>query len=152
MATKDESPTIGAQVWRLSMRWRAAVDKAVAPFGLTHAKYSALASLYGHSFRFPDAPPSQRELAEIAGLDSVYVSKLVSNLERDGFVTRSPHPDDTRAVQLSLTTDGIAAIEPAVAAVRELHRTLLAPLGGPRSARSAELRATLQLLLDNPLL
>ena len=151
MAT-NESPTIGAQVWRLSMRWRAAVDKAVAPHGLTHAKYSALASLYGHSFSSPDSPPSQRELAEIAGLDSVYVSKLMSSLERDGFIVRSPHPHDTRAVQLTLTPEGIAAIEPAVAAVHELHNTLLAPLGGPRSKRSAELKALLQPLLDNPLI
>src|SRR3954452_15131927 len=107
MATRRPTPTIGAQVWRLSMRWRAAVDKAVAPHGLTHASYTLLASLYDHNHRAPDTPPSQRELAEVAGLDTVYVSKLVSTLERAGFVARAPHPDDTRAVQLTATAEGI---------------------------------------------
>jgi DNA-binding MarR family transcriptional regulator len=145
---KTTSPTIGYQVWRLSMRWRAQVDRAVAPYGLTHATYSALASLYDQNHR--GSKPSQRELAELTGLETVYISKLVGTLERDGFVTRSPHPDDTRAVQLELTRAGRRAIEPAIDAVRELHESLLAPLGGPRSAASRELKATLQLLLDAP--
>ena len=40
-------PTPGYLVWRLSMKWRAAVDRALAPLGLTHAQYVLLASLYG---------------------------------------------------------------------------------------------------------
>jgi DNA-binding MarR family transcriptional regulator len=142
------SPTIGYQVWRLAMRWRAQVDRTVAPFGLTHATYSALASVYDQHHR--GSKPSQRELADLTGLDTVYVSKLVSTLERDGFVTRSPHPDDTRAVQVEMTRAGRRAIEPAIDAVRELHETLLAPVGGPRSAAARELKATLQRLLDAP--
>jgi DNA-binding MarR family transcriptional regulator len=147
MAPTVGSPTIGYQVWRLSMRWRAQVDRAVAPFGLTHATYSTLASLYDQNHR--DRSPSQRELAELTGMETVYISKLVSSLERDGFVTRTPHPDDARAVQLSLTRAGAKAIEPAIDAVRGLHETLLAPLGGPRSARAKQLAAALQDLLDH---
>jgi DNA-binding MarR family transcriptional regulator len=30
-------PTPGYLVWRLSMKWRVAVDRALAPLGLTHA-------------------------------------------------------------------------------------------------------------------
>jgi hypothetical protein len=40
-------PTPGYLVWRLSMKWRVAVDRALAPLGLTHAQYVLLASLYG---------------------------------------------------------------------------------------------------------
>jgi DNA-binding MarR family transcriptional regulator len=149
MATKKvESPTIGYQVWRLSMRWRSQVDRTVAPFGLTHATYSVLASLYDQVFR--GSAPSQRELAELTGLDAVYISKLVSSLERDGFVKRSPHPDDARAFELTVTRSGTTTIERAVETVRSLHDELLAPLGGPLSARSRELKAMLQALLDDP--
>lgn len=149
MARSDENPTIGSLVWRLSMRWRAQVDKAVAPYGLTHAKYTVLARLYGHGLRQPDSPPSQRELADIAGLEAVYMSKLVTGLERDGFVSRTRHPDDTRTMQLALTRAGAKAIEPAIEAVRVLHESMLAPIGGPRSRQARELKATLQLLLDD---
>jgi DNA-binding MarR family transcriptional regulator len=130
------------------MRWRAQVDRTVAAYGLTHATYSALTSIYDENHH--GASPSQRELADLTGLETVYISKLVSSLEGNGFVTRSPHPDDSRAVQLDLTDSGRAAIEPAIEAVRDLHEELLAPLGGPRSARSRQLKAALQDLLDHP--
>ena len=38
-------PTPGFLMWRLTMKWQAAVDRAVSAFGLTHAQYSLLASL-----------------------------------------------------------------------------------------------------------
>ncbi|GHI03432.1 hypothetical protein Scel_17530 [Streptomyces cellostaticus] len=47
MSKASEGATPGFLVWRLSMKWRVAVDRAVAPLGLTHAQYSLVASLYG---------------------------------------------------------------------------------------------------------
>ena len=44
-----ERPTTGFLLWRLTTRWRAAVDRALAPMGLTHAQYTLLASLYGYT-------------------------------------------------------------------------------------------------------
>jgi len=61
----------GYLVWRLAMKWRVAVDRALAPLGLTHAQYVLLASLYGMK-----QPPTQRELADHTGLEALYVSKL----------------------------------------------------------------------------
>src|SRR5882672_7682555 len=99
MATAAEhSPTIGSLVWRLSMKWRAVLDRAVAPLGLTHAQYSLLASLYG--LTRSGARPSQRELADFSGLEPMYVSKLARTLERAGLVERSENPSDPRAVEL----------------------------------------------------
>ena len=87
---------VGYLLWRLAMRWRAEVDRAVAPLGLTHAQYSVLASLYGLSRS--GARPSQRQLADFTGLDAVYVSKLVRALEQSGFLARTTHTADPRAV------------------------------------------------------
>ena len=117
------------------MRWRASVDRAVAPHGLTDASYSVLASLF--SRLESGSAPSQRELAEVTGLEPAYMSKLVRILERDGYVRRAEHPDDTRSVQLTLTRAGRRTVEAAIATVQALHDELLAPLGGPRSARPA---------------
>jgi DNA-binding MarR family transcriptional regulator len=142
----DETPsTTGALIWRLSMKWRAAVDRAVAPLGLTHAQYVLLASLYG--LALSGARPSQRELADFAGLEPVYVSRLARALEASGMIERTDDPLDPRAVELALTKHGIDVVVSAIAAVRELHEVLLAPIGGPDGAGNASLAKTLQTLL-----
>jgi DNA-binding MarR family transcriptional regulator len=138
----------GYLLWRVTMKFRAAVDRAVAPLGLTHAQYSLLASLYGLSRT--GARPSQRELADFTGLDPIYVSKLARALEQSGLITRTEHPADPRAVQLRLTTHGIAAVRRAIAIVRALQEDLTAPIGGTQSRRNRELTRTLRALLDTP--
>jgi MarR family transcriptional regulator, organic hydroperoxide resistance regulator len=137
---------VGYLVWRLSMRWRAAMDNALAPYGLTQAQYSVLAPLYGMTRG--GAKPSQRELADLTGLDAVYVSKLVRALEREGFVIRTVSSADPRAVELSLTERGAATLQHAVKAVYYLREQLTRPLGGNDGERTAELAAMLRQLLD----
>ena len=143
-----ESATTGFLVWRLSLKWRAAVDKAVAPLGLTHAQYSVLASLYGvvRSGR----RPSQRELADHTGMEPIYVSKLIRALEAAGLVSRVGNPADTRAVQLGLTPSGVETADKAVAIVLALQDEITAPLGGSDGERTRAFRAALQDLLAAP--
>jgi DNA-binding MarR family transcriptional regulator len=138
--------TTGYLLWRLTMKWRAAVERAVAPLGLTHAQYSLLASLSGLSRQ--GTRPSQRELADVTGLEQVYVSKLVRALERAGFVERTTHPADPRAVQLALTDAGLEVVDRAIAVVHALQDELVAPIGGTRGPRNRELRETLLTLLE----
>jgi MarR family transcriptional regulator, organic hydroperoxide resistance regulator len=140
---------VGFLVWRLSMRWRAAMDNALAPHGLTQAQYAVLAPLYGMTRG--GARPSQRELADLTGLDAVYVSKLVRALEREGFVTREVSTADPRAVELSLTERGAATVREAVTTVYDMREALTRPLGGNDGARTADLAALLAELLDAPL-
>jgi MarR family transcriptional regulator, organic hydroperoxide resistance regulator len=130
------------------MKWRAAVDRTVAPFGLTHAQYVLLATLYGLSLS--GARPKQRDLAEATGLEPVYVSRLARALEEGGLITRAESSTDPRAVELSLTGRGQAAVTQAVAAVRELHAELLAPIGGGESRDTQQFRASLRALLREP--
>ncbi|MBE1605971.1 MarR family winged helix-turn-helix transcriptional regulator [Actinopolymorpha pittospori] len=143
------SPTPGFLVWRLSLKWRAAVDRAVAPLGLTHAQYSLLSSLYG--MQRSGMRPSQRELADHTGLEALYVSKLARTLEADGLIERSRDPADTRAVQLSLTDRGSEVIRPAMETVQHLLDQLLAPLGGLDGRATARFVRDLTTLLDTPL-
>src|SRR5437016_4354741 len=139
------SATPGYLVWRLAMKWSAACDRAVAPMGLTQAQYALMASLYGLSRA--GGRPSQRELADVAGLDPIFVSKLARTLENRGLLRRDTHPSDSRAVQLSLTELGIQAVVPAIAAVQALHHELTAPLGGMSSARTTAFTETMRILL-----
>jgi DNA-binding MarR family transcriptional regulator len=138
-------PTTGALVWQLAMRWRSAVDRAVAPLGLTHAQYVALASLRG--LTASGERPSQRRLASWTGLGTIYVSKLVRALEQDGLIDRAPDPDDARAVQITLTARGRDVADRAIPIVRALDRDLTAALGGPGSNDVRALGDALRTLL-----
>jgi hypothetical protein len=71
--TPPEDVTTGYLLWRVATKWRAAVDRAVAPLGLTHAQYSLLASLYGLS-RSGTAPASANWPTSPAWSRSTYPS------------------------------------------------------------------------------
>ena len=139
---------VGFLIWRLSMRWRAAMDHVLAPLGLTQAQYAVLAPL--GSMARGGTRPSQRELSELTGLDAVYISKLVRALERGGMVTRSPHPADPRAVELALTEHGAVILDKASELVYQLRDQLTRPLGGNEGTGTVELAAVLRQLLDEP--
>jgi DNA-binding MarR family transcriptional regulator len=149
MSSAPEGSTPGFLVWRLSMKWRVAVDRAVAPLGLTHAQYSLLGSLLG--MERSGLRPSQRQLADHTGLEPLYVSKLARTLESAGLIRRARDPADTRAVQLSLTAHGYEVTDRAIAVVQQLLNQLLAPLGGLRGRRTEVFAHELAALLDAPL-
>ncbi|NGO06872.1 MarR family transcriptional regulator [Streptomyces sp. HC44] len=149
MSTTSEGATPGFLVWRLSMKWRVAVDRAVAPLGLTHAQYSLVASLYG--MHRAGLRPSQRQLADQVGLEPLYVSKLARSLEAAGLVERTRDPADPRAMRLSLTEQGREVTGRAIKVVQGLLEQLLAPLGGLDSQRTKAFKHELTTLLDAPL-
>lgn len=135
----------GHLVWRLSLKWRVAVDRAVAPLGLTHATYVFVSSL--HALRRAGARPNQRELAEATGLEALYVSKLARSLEADGLIARVRDTADTRAFRLDLTERGEQAAREAIVVVQALLDDLLAPLGGTAGEGAAAFAAQLDELL-----
>jgi DNA-binding MarR family transcriptional regulator len=131
------------------MKWRVAVDRALAPLGLTHAQYVLMTSLYG--IQSAGQRPSQRELADHTGLEALYVSKLARALEAGGLIARARDGEDTRTVRLALTDRGRKAVRPAIAAVQVLLDRLLDPLGGRNDPRTAAFVRDLTALLDAPL-
>ncbi|MEU1458498.1 MarR family winged helix-turn-helix transcriptional regulator [Streptomyces avermitilis] len=147
--TAPEGATPGFLVWRLSMKWRVAVDRAVAPLGLTHAQYSLVATLVG--MHRTGMRPSQRQLADHTGLEALYVSKLARALESGGLVDRTRDPADPRAIRLSLTPQGHEVARQAIKVVHRLLEQLLQPLGGLDGARTAHFTHELRALLDAPL-
>ncbi|AJF63444.1 MarR family winged helix-turn-helix transcriptional regulator [Streptomyces vietnamensis] len=149
MSSETESATAGFLVWRLSMKWRVAVDRAVAPLGLTHAQYALMGSLYGMARS--GRQPSQRQLADHTGLEALYVSKLARALEASGLVARTRDPDDPRAMRLSLTEQGHDVTSRAITVVQGLLDQMLEPLGGRKSPRARQFTRELEALLEAPL-
>lgn len=148
-AVLSESLSPGSLLWLAATRWRVAADHELSEIGVTNAQYVVLTTLLGMGSR--DRRPNQRSVADEAGLDPLFVSKLVSALERQGLVDRTRDPADARSIQLTLTEDGVATTRAARTAIRQLHETVFAGIGGLRGPAVAELVDTLRLLLETSL-
>jgi DNA-binding MarR family transcriptional regulator len=149
MSSGSSGPTPGFLVWRLSTKWRVAVDRALAPLGLTHAHYVLLSSL--HDIEHSGSRPNQRDLADRTGLEALYVSKLARRLEAAGLVARARDDSDSRAMRLSLTGDGEDVTRRAMQDVRRLVDQLLEPLGGLDGRGTGQFVHDLTALLEAPL-
>jgi DNA-binding MarR family transcriptional regulator len=138
-------PSMGFLVWHLSLRWQVQLTRALMPLGVTHTDYALLASLHGLSRS--GTRPSQRQLADVSGLEPMHVSKLARRLQQARLIERTENPADPRAMQLSLTDRGVEVVTAARRIVRKLEEQRLAVLGGPSSAQSIRLRDSLRELL-----
>jgi DNA-binding MarR family transcriptional regulator len=85
------------------------------------------------------------ELAKLAQVSKPTVVHLVNDLERLGYVERSPDPADGRATLVRLTERGMQARDEARKIVAELERDWSEALG---SEEFATLRALLERLHD----
>jgi DNA-binding MarR family transcriptional regulator len=101
-------------VMRVQQLWLARLNEALAPHGLTFARYEALMLLY---FSRAGALP----LGKIGSRLQVHpasVTNLIDGLERDGLVERVAHPSDRRTTLATITESGRGR---ARAATGELH-------------------------------
>src|SRR5690349_3732781 len=70
------------------------------PLGLTHPQYLVMLALWERS------PLTLREIGHLLSLEPATLSPLLKRLESAGFVTRDRHPDDDRALAITLTSQG----------------------------------------------
>jgi len=111
-------------IMRVQQILLARLNDALAPFGLSFARYETLMLLYySRSGSLPLGKVGTR-----LQVHPTSVTNLVDGLERLGFVQRTSHPTDRRATLATLTASGRDA---AVAATEALHaiRFGTAPLG-----------------------
>jgi DNA-binding MarR family transcriptional regulator len=135
----DESA--GLLLWQVTNRWQAAQRAVLKPFGLTHVQFVLLASLAWLSDGDrPDAPVSQRVLADQAATDPMMTSQVVRVLESQGWLTRERHPGDGRAFSLRITDDGVGLVRRAVVAVEQCDEEFFAVLGSRSGAFAGALR------------
>ena len=139
----EESP--GLLLWRVTNAWQAAQRAALKPFGLTHVQFVLLASL---TWLDSDRPVTQRELAVHAGTDPMMTSQVVRALEGKSLLERLPHPTDSRARALAVTSRGADLANRAVVAVEAVDRDYFAPLGADRQRFAALLRSLVRAPAD----
>jgi len=112
----DDERTLAARlplaVVRLNRRLRA--QHAVPQPG--NAQVATLTQLSALSTLFKHGPMSPGELAARERVQPPSMTRVISALEDDGFVTRTPHPTDGRQMVIAVTEPGVAYVEAEVSA------------------------------------
>ena len=110
------------------------------PLGLTHPQYLVMLALWEH------APRSLANLAGELAMEPATLSPIVKRLQAQGLIARARRADDERVLEISLTPDGAALRERALAVPEQIMarvgmdatqiaalRDALAPFAGRRS-------------------
>nr|WP_274636594.1 MarR family transcriptional regulator [Microbacterium bovistercoris] len=90
-------PTVLDRLLEISILFQQDMGSAFAGTSLTETRVHALWVVQGLG------PTTQQTLAHALGTTPRSVSALVDGLEAAGYVRRQPHPDDRRAVLVTLT-------------------------------------------------
>jgi len=116
------------------------MDARLRPLGFALSYLPVLRALS------PGRPLSQKELAQIAGVEQPTMVETIARMERDGIVQRKPNPDDKRGKLVSLTRTSRARFPKARAAILEGEREATAGLSDDEKAL---LRGLLQRVVSN---
>ncbi len=131
----DESP--GFSLWQVSSMWQRQINAGLKPFDLTHAQFVLLASMTW--LAGGEKPLTQIDLASHAKMDVMMTSNVLRTLEEKGLILRKPHPTDTRAKSLTVTSKGLKLAEQAVQVVEKIDSSFFSPLGNNISGFNKQL-------------
>jgi DNA-binding MarR family transcriptional regulator len=96
----------------------------------------------------PHIPPDGIRLTDLAaraGMTKQAMAELVTEIERRGYLQRTPDPADRRAKIIGFTSQGWSLVSAALPALGELETGITSRIGEPAVAR---LRSTLLEILD----
>lgn len=126
---------IGRLITRLSMAYQRRLE---AEGSVTHALPPAQKSLLVH---IETTGSRASTLAERLGISKQAVSKLVQELETQGYVVRQPDETDRRATRICFTQQGRDLVRDTVSVFEALDREAIAVLGKDDAAALRELLA-----------
>jgi len=116
----DRDGGLGYLLVQAAQAWRNQVAAGLRDVGVTPSQFFVLVTLLRRARR-DGTGFTQREVADRIRMDVNTMSQIVRGLERRGLLTRSPHPDDSRAVTLALTTPGTELTRDCAARVRAIN-------------------------------
>lgn len=127
-----ESP--GLLLWRVTLAWQRQVTAALCPLGLTHVQFVLLASSWWFTTHGEDEP-TQKRVAEFAGVDVMMTSQVLRALEGRGLVTCREAFGDARARAVRPTAEGTGLARTAVQVVEAVDRRFFDAAGAEQSVR-----------------
>ena len=83
---------LGFNLYRVALLFRNELMHALADYRMTPEQWQVMQTLWS-----TDDDLNQNEIAHLTLRDKHTVSRILARLERDGWITRRPHPTDARA-------------------------------------------------------
>jgi DNA-binding MarR family transcriptional regulator len=143
MAVNSESGNTVLRLWLLLHRVGDAIslceDSIFGKYGLTTEQFSLLAAVKS---RGGSLKPS--ELAPILARSPNTISMLVDRMVKGGWVRRTRDRKDRRVVNVSLTSKGETAVEPATPAGWEFIQKILSPISHKDKQTLADMLETVK--------
>ncbi|WP_175956799.1 MarR family winged helix-turn-helix transcriptional regulator [Schaalia sp. Marseille-Q2122] len=134
-----------SRVSRLSRHLDLERRKAFAAHNLETWEFDVLSSLRREGEPYALTPGAlMTELLVSSGT----MTNRIDRLESAGLVTRTPSPNDRRAVVVSLTDEGKRRVDAALISLLECERAILAPLKNPEKEQLATLLRPLLLAFE----
>jgi DNA-binding MarR family transcriptional regulator len=112
-------------VKQLELAIRAEMDRILRAHGVTTIQYTALTVLQRHPGM------SGAQLARRSFVSAQAGSRMISNLEGQGLVTREPDEFNRRVLRITLTPDGEAVIRACEGPMSDLERRMLSGIPRP---------------------
>lgn len=122
MVSPQEMELLARQI---NQAHRAAVQTALAEAGLSEIGHPMLITILS-SASCGSKCFAQRELAEFLHISPAAVANSLKSLEKSGYISREPEPDDARCNRVLLTEKGRAAVSGCEEAFARVNRRMLA--------------------------
>jgi len=126
--------------------WRLALDKRLKHLGIGQSGWMTIAMIAK-----ADAPMSQRALADLVGVEGPSMVSMLDRLERDGFVTRAPCPNDRRVKLAHLTDAGRTVYDEVRKEAEAFRAKLLAGVAPAALGAAAALLESLRTRIEDEL-
>lgn len=121
----------GYLLWQVTMQWQLKMNRVLGERELTLTQFSLLAGL--HWLTLKNEIVTQQRLAHYANTDKMMTSKVLITLEKKKLIARTPHPSDTRAKQLVMTSKGMRILKEAYQLVQQVDAAFFKPVAGNKS-------------------
>jgi len=122
-AWMQEPEYLGQLMTETARLWRSALDRRLAPLGLSRAQWQVLL----HVVRNRE-PMTQKELARRVGVEAPSLVGLLDRMARNGWIERSPCDHDRRSKTVHLTEHALGLIDQIEEIAGELRRELMSGL------------------------
>ncbi|MEM5502994.1 MarR family transcriptional regulator [Ahrensia kielensis] len=122
VTTYKAQNNLGYCLSRAALIMQTAVDAALIEIGLNRLSWTVLACIRFEGIESPS------KIAEFVGLERTTASRLITRLEKQGFVTRQPSNEDGRGHSVKPTLQGIEACKKGPALIEAATRPYLSDL------------------------
>jgi DNA-binding MarR family transcriptional regulator len=137
---RDATPRLGYLLKHAQLRFTELTSAAFAPLGIRVHEWAALNGLD------EQRGLSQREAADLLGIDRTTMVAMVDELENKGLVERRPQADDRRKNTISLTSSGRTMIQRGARLVDACERRFLEALD---ESSAQHLKESLEIVINS---